>query len=161
MFDIDAWLDEAAPPQRSVTVYGRGDLVAQLQDLADTETLPGDVRLGGDPRQAEIDALRNQIEASALTVHVRGLLDQEQQQALDASTTGEGPDRKVDDFAYDLALFALAAVEPTFTSAQSERLRAAIGQAQWDALFTGISAASKETIDIPLSRLGSGTAQDS
>ena len=161
MFDIDAWLDEAAPPQRSVTVYGRGDLVSQLQDLADTEILPGDARLGGDPRQAEIDALRAQIEASALTVHVRGLLDQEQQQALQASTIGDGNNRKVDDYAYDLALFTLAAVEPTFTRAQAERLRAAVGQAQWDALFTGISAASKETIDVPLSQLGSGTAQDS
>ena len=31
-FDVDAWLDGLSRPQRSVRVYQRGDIMAQLDD---------------------------------------------------------------------------------------------------------------------------------
>ena len=61
-FDLDAWLTDAAPPQRSVTVYGRGDLIAKLEDLAARPAAPGDQRLGGNVRSAELDAVKAQIQ---------------------------------------------------------------------------------------------------
>jgi hypothetical protein len=161
-FDVDAWLDEAAPPTRSVTVYGRGDLVARLQDLAAAapEAL-SDPRLAGSAPSAEAEALRAKIEASALTLHVRGLLDREQQALLESVTTEVDAKRTVDESRYEVLLVAAAAVYPWLSEDQVTRLRERIGQAQWDAVFAAITAASRETIDVPLSRLGSETAPDS
>jgi hypothetical protein len=161
-FDVDAWLEQAQPPQRSVTVYGRGDLVAELQDLyAQDEDLPGDARLGGSPLNARILELQDLIEASALIVHVRGILDHENRALVDQHTTGEGTDRAFDAVAYERHMLAAVAVQPQLTPEQAGRLRERIGQAQWDALFAAMSAAAQETIDVPLSRLGSATAPDS
>ena len=162
MFDIDAWLDEAAPPQRSVTVYGRGDLVSQLQDvLSQDEPAPVDLRLGGSVSIDEAEMLRQQIEESALVLHVRGPLDDERYALVEKYTTGEGNDRKVDEVAHEVACVAAFTVEPSFTTGQADALRKRIGQAQWDSILAAMTKAMGETIDVPLSRLGSGTAQDS
>lgn len=161
-FDVDAWLEQAQPPQRSVTVYGRGDLVAELQDLhAQDPGLPGDARLGGSPVTAQILDLQDRIEASALVVHVRGVLDHENRALIDQHTTGDGTGRSLDVPAYEHHLLAAVVVQPQLTPEQASRLRERIGQAQWDALFAAMSAAAQETIDVPLSRLGSATAPDS
>lgn len=160
-FDVDAWLDEAAPPTRSVTVYGRGDLVARLQDLAAQDHDPADRRLAGSPVSAEIADLQVQLDASALILHVRGLLDHEQRTMLDQVTVEGDGQRTVDEQRYELLLLSTAAVEPALTLAQAERMRDRIGQAQWDAVFAAINAASRETIDVPLSRLASETGQAS
>lgn len=158
-FDVDAWLDTAAPPTRSVTVYGRGDLVARLQDLtAQAAEAPGDRRLGGNPVAAEIADLEQQIEGSALVLHVRGLLEREQRDAVDQATeTSEAGEKNLDIYLADAVMLSAVAVKPILTVEQAGRLRDRCGQAQWDAIFAAISAASKETIDVPLSRLGLGT----
>ena len=163
-FDVDAWLDEAQPPTRAVRIYGRGDLVARLQQLNGVEhdDVPGfvDDRLAGPAPSApsfERDALVAELEESARTFVVRGLLDSEQAQVLDQAKTADAVDEQL----YETTLVALFVVEPPLTVGQAARLKTRIGQAQWDALFAGATEASKETIDVPLSRLGSGTGQAS
>lgn len=170
-FDVEAWLDEAAPPTRAVKLYGRADLVAQLQigqSQDDPERMApriDDPRLGGDPVAidgATSPLLLAELEASARTFIVRGLLDREQAGAIDRATTTEpGKAKHVDEALVETLLIELATVDPKLTADQAATLRERVGQAQWDALFKAIAEASQEPIDVPLSRLGSGTGQDS
>ena len=171
-FDVDAWLDEAQPPTRAVKIYGRGDLVAQLQiaqaehdDRPLVSTLV-DERLGGAPPTVAIQlapGLLAELEASARTFVVRGVLDLEQREAVDAATKVEddGKTKHVDEALVEVLLLQRVLVDPVLTHQQVTKLRDRIGQAQWDALFRAVSEASQEPIDVPLSRLGSGTGQDS
>lgn len=160
-FDVDAWLTEAKPPQRAVVVYGRGDLLSRLQELDATPEPPGQV-MGGSVRLKEMVRIREQIEASRRVIHVRALLDEERNEIIARNTKpsddGEG---EIDPVAYENEAYALALVDPVMTVAQVAKLRAAIGAAQWTEIGTAITKASVETIPIPLSRLGSGSTQDS
>jgi hypothetical protein len=177
-FDIDAWLTDARPPMRSVTVYGRGDLVAVLQDLAaERDALRGDIsdgdtqagliddRLGDyipvresvtvDALDAEIAAIRAELDLSRLTLHVRAVLHVERNALIDEHTTKDdkGADT-LDSFGYEEAFVAAAADEPRLTRIQAAGLHKAIGEGQWLAVCRAIEAASSETIDVPLAQLG-------
>lgn len=160
-FDVDAWLTEAKPPQRAVVVYGRGDLLSRLQELDATPEPPGQV-MGGSKRQKDMARLRAEIEDSRRTLHVRALLESERADLIAKHTKpsddGEGV---IDAHAYEVDAYALALVDPTMTPAQAEKLHVAIGEAQWTAIGSAITRASVETIDVPLSRLGSGSIEDS
>lgn len=84
-FDLDAWLDGAKRTERAVTVYGRVDLMADIDLLeAKAATLgaipDGDRAMGGDnasPLLAKIDALYLQMDASKLVLRVQALTDLE------------------------------------------------------------------------------------
>ncbi len=179
-FNVDAWLEEAALPQRSVTVYGRGDLLAQLEDLVAQrdrhakQPAPAaalnDPRLGGgDPGAGRVDVdalddaiahLRHLVDQSSLTLHVRAVLNTERQELTDKHTSKRRDDatgKDVEDFdglAYEHELVSRACVTPQITPAQVARLHQKIGEAQWVAVGAALERASGETIDTPLSRLG-------
>lgn len=83
--DIDAWLDGAKRTERTVTVYGRADLFADI-DLLEAEqrtlaSIPeGDRAMGGEDGsalQGQIDALIVQMDGSKLVLRVRALIDEE------------------------------------------------------------------------------------
>jgi hypothetical protein len=162
-FDVDAWLTEAKPPQRAVVVYGRGDLLSQLQALeADIKANPDDSpRMGGDPRRAQMRRMHEQIQASRRVLHVRGLLEDERASLAERYTTrtkGEDGEESesFDAKAYEAEAYALALVDPVMSVEQVRRMHPRIGEAQWTAIGSEITRASVETIDVPLSRLGSG-----
>lgn len=180
-FDVDAWLEEAALPQRSVTVYGRGDLLATLEDLvaareqAAQQPDPGpvldDPRFGGgastpagrgdlaalDDRIATVRAALHQ---SALTLHIRAVLNTERQGLVDKHTTKtKDPDtgKVTEDIAvlpYEHELVSNACARPRFTADQIATLHQRIGEAQWVSVVRTLERASGETIDTPLSQLG-------
>lgn len=84
-FDLDAWLDGASRTERSVIVYGRADLLADIDDL---EREQGNIALipegdramsgnDGNDLQSKIDALIVQMDASKMVIRVRSLTDDE------------------------------------------------------------------------------------
>lgn len=173
-FDVDAWLQDAQPPTRSVVVFGRGDLVAELEDLVarrdqdqpeqQQPQVVVDHRLAGpaaaaqdiDALAAQIAAVRSALKASRLTVHVRAVLNSERDAVRDEHTSKD-PDtgaEKLDMPGYEHTLLAHAMVAPTMTAAQVRAFHAKIGEGQWAALVDAFERASGETIDVPLSRLG-------
>src|SRR5689334_3338966 len=87
-FDLDDWLDNARLPERSVTVFGRADLVAEHQELEEQLTraravYSDDERLV-DPTTdlaARMRELSEQMQASALTFRLRALTRDEQDAA--------------------------------------------------------------------------------
>lgn len=178
-FNVDAWLEEAALPQRSVTVYGRGDLLAELEDLlayrdrhAKQPPAPAlnDPRLGGNDQHAgvvdtaaldeSVARLRHAVDQSGLTLHLRAVLNTERQELTEKHTTRGRDDltgKSVEDFdglAYEHELVSRACVTPKLTAAQAATLHERIGEAQWRAIGATLERASGETIDTPLSQLG-------
>lgn len=160
-FDVDAWLTEARPPQRAVVVYGKAHLLSELQALDAEPDAPGAV-MGGSVKAKRMSRLREELEASRRVLHVRGLLDAERNDLIARHTKpsddGEG---ELDAAAYEIEAYAMAIVEPVMSLEQVARLQTKLGAAQWTAIGTAITRASVETIDVPLSRLGSGSTQDS
>lgn len=84
-FDLDAWLDGAKRTERSVIVYGRADLLADI-DLLEAEqrtlkSIPEEDRsMGGDDAdelQRKIDDLNVQMNASKMVLRVRSLIGEE------------------------------------------------------------------------------------
>ena len=160
-FDVDAWLNQAQPPQRSVTVYGRSDLLADIQDLIaaadrlDATQPPGDNRPGkpGDDARAQAQALTTQLEQSRMVLHIRGAaLDERIELGEKYKAEPEGPTQGL---SYTVDLLARCIVQPTMSVAQIQKLRARIGEAQWGQIVDTLDVASQEPISVPLSRVGS------
>lgn len=89
--DLAAWLSAAKRPERSVTVCGRTDLLADI-DEAEAELralaeIPEEDRgMGGDPRAAvekRITSLYQQMAASKMVIRVRALIDDESEKIRD------------------------------------------------------------------------------
>ena len=93
-FDLDAWIDDAKPPQRSMTVYRRADLYSRVDELereirlADgSEGSSADAGVKG--LKAELDKVARQIYDSAVTITVRAVTDDAAKQArADAKAEG-------------------------------------------------------------------------
>jgi hypothetical protein len=160
-FDVEEWLTSAKPPQRAVVVYGKANLLSELQALA-AEPEPAGVTMGVSVRQKRMTRLREELDASRKVFHVRGLLDAEQNDLIakhtKPSADGEG---ELDGAAYEVEAYALALVAPTMSVQQVAKMQTAIGAAQWTEIGTAITRASVEAIDVPLSQLGSAGTEDS
>lgn len=165
-FDIDGWLTGASLPQRSVTIYQRPDLVADLQDLARRVAILESVQdaeatAAGSPEADELKALQAEqlaklleFKAGKLTLWVRAL-DTEELKAIEAATPRitkddgtEEPDWAANGRA-QIARSIVAAAGPddvkrdvTFTVDQLRVLEARIGQAQF-AQITGAKNAAQ------------------
>ena len=95
-FDLEAWLDGAKRTERAVTVYSRGDLLADIDKLeAEQRTLaaiPESDRAmsdgDGSHLQARIDELNLKIDASKLEMRVT-FLDDEEQAAIRSEVKAE------------------------------------------------------------------------
>jgi len=96
-FDPAAWLSGATGTQRSVTIYGRADLIAEVDELDRqarvARAIPDGDRALGDPTPETVeeqrDALYAQFEASALTVRIEGKSDA-RRDGIDKRLKGQG-----------------------------------------------------------------------
>jgi hypothetical protein len=91
-FNLDNWLDGIQRTERSVTLYGRPDLLADIDELEAQQRqaaeIPEEDRAAGESTggklQEKIDALYMALDASKLVFRVSFLDDQEQQAIVDA-----------------------------------------------------------------------------
>lgn len=161
-FDLEAWLAGARPPERSVTVYGRADLVADLEALdAAYEAARGastDRRLvgAGSDLARLIQEKRAEMEASRLTIRVRGLeretVREQAEQATKDTTDEEVAVRQI----------AAAAVQPRMTEDQARRLLARIGWGQFRSISDAVwEASTNKQVTAPFSRAISETTTES
>ena len=154
-FDIEAWLQDAQLPEESVTVYKRGDVVAELSDLKRRIALEDRARTGErsaveeslTPLEQEYLALLETFSKSALTVYVRALTDAElrtQRKETDERTKDLPPQEANLEFGYDLLAMAIVGMKSaggerrpvTFTPAKVRTLRKAIGDTQVSQILT-------------------------
>lgn len=161
-FDLDAWITSAKLPEKSATVYGRGDLEAELTDLETqlekAANEPNDDRMGAPSAvaavSAQIKALRAEMTASALTFRFRGLSRATQNQVrAGAALPGESDPS---DEALALAWVTAAAVRPVLGSIEvTQRLRDKIGEQQFINLWSAAYGASTAQVSVPLSLVDS------
>lgn len=128
-FDIDAWLEDAERPARSVTVYQKAGLIADLDALesrirnADDDEVDGPSMGGGAAKlRAEYADLARKFHASALTIRIEGRDENERVKAAAAATDPE---------LRGAAVLADAIQSPKFTPAQVKKLAGKIGEAQF------------------------------
>lgn len=159
-FDLDAWLTDAKRPERSVTVYKRADLIADLDELerqidnahragAEEESLSS----SGAKIEAEYLAKLQEFHDSALTIRVRGLT-QEEMNAIHS----EGKKAKENQTQIGRRLIEAALVSPRINAAGLERLANAIGDAQMTQIVNAYQLATMKApvVTVPFSLRSSG-----
>jgi len=130
-FDLDAWLDDADRPERSVTVYQKAGLIADLDRIAeqitnaDEDEVDGPSMGGGVGKlRAEYAKLAKQFHGSALTVRVRSVSQEEQRELRE-----KNPD--LGDAALGKLVLSEALVSPKATPEQVGKLERVLGDAQF------------------------------
>lgn len=86
-FDLDAWIDDAKPPQRSMTVYRRADLRSELDEV-ERQLRLAEATSEGSVAETGVEGLKKRwldlarkIDESAVTVTVRAITDDAAKQA--------------------------------------------------------------------------------
>lgn len=144
-FDLDAWLADAERTERSVTVYQKASLIADLDVLAERianadeeEDADGPSMGGGVGRlRAEYAKLAKQFHDSALTVRVQSVSRDEQQEIEKAN-----PDATPAELGRHIISAAL--VHPKASPAQVGKLNKAIGDVQFGRILETYYAANRE-----------------
>jgi hypothetical protein len=152
-FSLDDWISGARLPEKSVTVYGRADLVAEVYELEHqlrSERTQGvdDDRLTGDPKVAlaqRIEDLREAMQSSALTFRFRALLESERVKREDGKS-------KPTDEELTYANLAIQCVAPKVKADQWPLIRERIGEGQFAALLEAAGSASYDRqVSVPFS----------
>ena len=147
-FDVDAWLAGAERPARSVTVYQRAGLIAELDALeeqiraAEADEVDGPSMGGGAAKlRATYADLAQKFHESALTVRVQSLTNQEQAELLEAHSGDSLADRGA-------IVLAEAITYPKMSPAQVLRLNAVIGDAQFGRVTDAWHSACREAPEV-------------
>lgn len=144
-FDLDAWLDDAERPARSVTVYQKAGLIAdldalaeQIQNAEDAEDVDGP-SMGGGPAslRAKYQKLAQQFHDSALVIKVQGH-DEAEKVGFAKANPDAGPSGLV------WAVLSDAIRSPKFTPEQVKRLADKIGETQFSRVLVAYHQASTE-----------------
>lgn len=129
-FDLDAWIDGAERPARSVTVYQKAGLIAELDRLGarienaeDDEDIDGP-SMGGGSLRAEYAKVAKRFHDSALTFTIRGHDDDEKREMAKSN-----PGIDAGELGY--IVIADAITSPKVTPAQLKRIEKKIGEAQF------------------------------
>lgn len=133
-FDVDAWLDDAERPARSVTVYQKASLLADLDELAerinneDAEEVDGP-SMGGGNLRSQYAELAQMFHDSALTIRIEGRSEREREDvALRVPNLTPAQAGAV--------VLADAITSPKFTPEQVEKLSAKLGDVQFSRIVT-------------------------
>ena len=157
-FDLDAWIDDARLPEKSETVYGRADLVAEHQALE--KQLQQAQRAGiGDDRivtpaddlSARLKDVEARMQSSALTFRFRALTGPEGKEVRESVPKGDDGEPENDPLV--AAWLAASCVSPANTTPEQwVKIRAKIGEGQYALLWSAAFSVSNERrIDVPFS----------
>lgn len=131
-FNLDDWLLDAKRPERSVKVYKRADLLAELDELErqiEQEERAGNVddslSSGKTKLIRRYQELAQQFSASALTITVRGLLTEEM-----SEIATQGQKNKWPLHVTGINMIAKAIVSPAIDLQGVYKLEKVIGSAQ-------------------------------
>jgi hypothetical protein len=141
-FDVDAWLNDAERPARSVTVYQKAGLIADLDALEQQIKNANDDDVDGPSMGGGIGRLRSKyadvarkFHESALAIRIAGLNENERTRAAASATAPE---------LRGAAVLAEAIQSPTFTPEQVAKLAAKIGEAQFGLIVTRFNEVCEE-----------------
>ncbi|WP_372699421.1 hypothetical protein [Arthrobacter sp. JSM 101049] len=146
-FDVDAWLSGATKPTRSAKVFQRGDLLAEIDELAARielaekaeELAPGETALSDSPNRlrAKYADLVEEFNESALTVRLKAHTKDEQK--LITKKHKDPTD----------AGFALVseAITPVMSVEQLKKLHSLVGEFQFGAILKAYNEACQGVVE--------------
>lgn len=145
-FDLDAWISGASRPTRSVRIYQRGDMLAELDELARkielAESAPDEERSLSSDSPARLRAkyaeLSEKFASTALDVRVQGHDVDETREIM-----GERFE-KTQAEAVNKDLVHAGLVFPEMTREQFATFLKKIGPAQWERLKSTYSSACRD-----------------
>ena len=141
-FDVDAWIADAERPARSVTVYQKAGLIADLDALAerieneDAEEVDGP-SMGGGNLRAKYAELAQKFHDSALTFRIEGRDEAEKLALVQANPGLTGTQM-------GYVVIADAILSPKVTPAQLEKLAGKLGSLQFDRIIARFHEACSE-----------------
>lgn len=156
-FDLDAWISGAKLPERTQTVYGRADLIAEHEELSAALVRARSAALDDSDERlsagADVSTLERRIvevedamAASALTFRFRAILSEE----LDEAKRAVGKDADESTLTYEL--LSRQCVHPRVPAERWQQIRARIGEGQFAALTEAASSASFDRqVSVPFS----------
>ena len=155
-FNLDDWIEGASLPETSVTVVGDGKLKAEFEELDEqlkrAQSTYDDDRLV-DPSAEVAERMRDvsqRMKASERTFRFRALTRAEGK-AVSAETPKDDSGEPDADL-LAAAWLAASSVSPKMTADQAVRIRARIGEGQFNALWTASWGISNDRHpDIPFS----------
>ena len=140
-FDFDKWLDGADRPERSVTVYQKAGLIADLDALAERINAADEDEVDGPPMGGGVGKLRGEyaklaqeFHDSALTIRVQSLTAAEQSELGAANP-------ELDAREIGAVVLAEAITSPKITPAQVKKLEKKLGPAQFKRIADAFHAA--------------------
>lgn len=149
-FDLDAWLEDAERPARSVTVYQKAGLIADLDALAEqienaeadeSAELIYERSIGESSESQKLRAkyaqLAQQFHDSALVIKIEGRDDAEKRDLATANPGLTGTE-------LGRVVIADAIQSPKFTPAQLEKLAKRIGEPQFNQVIARFHEACNE-----------------
>jgi len=145
-FDLDAWIDGTERPVRSVTIYQKAGLLADLDALAEQIQNEEDEEVdgpsaGGGSLRAKYAKLAQQFHDSALTIRIEGR-DEHEREAVVLRVPGLTPNQR------GAVAIADAITSPKFTPEQLEKLAARIGEVQFSRIVTRYHEACTEMPEV-------------
>jgi hypothetical protein len=170
--DAKALIKAAKLPEKAVEICLAGDLLAEIQQLERTLAKQvEDKRTNGrmvdksTETAKQIEALREKMAESTITVRLRALPRKKWRALLD-----EHPPRKGDDGDESMgvnvdtfleAVLPMSVVDPELDADDWDSLSEAITSAEWDKLTTTVWLLNRTGVDIPKSQLASLTIRKS
>lgn len=147
-FDFDAWLEGAERPERSVTVYQKAGLIANLDALAEQITNVDEEDVDGPSMGGGAGALRSKYAKLAAEFHASGLsvrvhsLTKDEQREIGKSNLGmsEG------DLGFEV--LAAAITFPKASAAQLKKLEKKLGAAQFGKIVNAFNQACYEAPEV-------------
>ncbi len=171
--NIDALLDAARLPERTVTLCLRGDLQADFEELqrqlTKAQDAPRDsIDDGGDAVELaeQIEALRGQMESHTVTFRMRALPRRRWRELWTAHPGRDGDNRDrvmggVNMDTFPEALLRECCIEPALTPGQWDRILDTISDQQYDDLATMAWNANRSSVDVPFSPAASRILRNS
>lgn len=171
--DVDALLDAATLPERTVDLCLRGDLHAEYQDVEAqfyAAQMSAEASLGGEAPEVtalrdELNAITEKMRAATLTLRFRAV----SKERFDLIIVAHPPrdDNKDDQAAgfdqdgVNEAMIKACCVEPELTAERWEKLRGAITSQQYNELIGAINQLNFAPVDIPFLFAASAKPSDS
>ena len=145
-FDVDAWIEDAERPTRSVTIYQKASLIADLDALAERIENAEDEEVDGPSAgrgslRSQYAKLAQQFHNSALTIRIEGR-DEREREAVVLRVPGLTPRQR------GAVAIADAIISPKFTPEQLERLEEKIGEVQFSRIVSRFHEACGEMPEV-------------
>lgn len=149
--DLDVLLDEAKPPQRTVDVCLRPDLIDEYKRLRAELAEETEDSLAGGGTNDGLSVLEERIRKATTTFTMQALPRKRYRALVNEHRSKNEKDRAsgMDTDAFMSAVLRASVIAPVMTDARWERLESVLSTGQWEKLHANAHAVNSTEADVP------------